>query len=295
MNQDRYIKIPEGAIRKANEIGILKDLEFYYQLKVVNEEGFFPNGSVARLIQGQYKIAQSSIWRKIKTLSKLDLIRKEENGYRLVKYDKLFSILGYDLKYQTVKKRQGTFKIFKLSLDKIDELISHTAKEEIDLNLNRQAYKVYKKVMEQSRFKKLLRKECTQPISLTEAKGFIDRLYKKIDKVAHFKETQESISAIQYIKASGKYSADNTDYCNLDITLSNRGITNLLGFKTTLKGFQIQNRLVELNLIKSTKRKVYVESFDLTYKEFRAKFKDPSYRLKDSMIYRILPNKITVL
>ncbi len=274
---------------------ILKDLEFYYQLKVINEEGFFPFGKVASIIQKKYSIAQSSVWRKIKRLSNLELIRKEEDGYRLVKYDTLFSILGYDLTYQKTKNRTGKFKIFKLSLNKIDNLISHTATAEIDLNLKRQQFKVYKKVMEQSRFKKLLRKECTQPVSLTGAKGLIERLYKLTDKVAHLKETKESIKVKEYMEACGKMSADETEHCNLDITISNRGITKLLGFKTSLKGFQLQKSLVKLNLISSSKRRMYIGSSDLTYKEFRAEFKDPSYRLEDSIIYRVLPNKITVL
>jgi len=295
LKDKRYIKVPEGAIRLANELGILVDLKFYYQLKVINEEGCFKKGSVVPLIQKNYNFSQSSIWRKIKRLSKLGLINKDKNSYHLVRYDKLFEILGYDLTQNNKTKRIGNFKIFKLSLKKIDNLIAYVAKEEIDLNLDRQAYQVWQKIRSNSEFKKLLRKERTQPRSLKDIRGFIDKLYNNSNKVESIENTKQSKIATRYIEESKKHSLKNNSYCNLDITLSNRGIAKLLGFRTTLKGFQLQTLLNKLNLIKSNKRDIFIKTTNQTYKEFRNEFKDPTYRLVDSIIMKRISNKIIIL
>ena len=295
MNKNRYIKVPEGAIKAANELGILKDVEFYYQLKVLNEEGFFPKGSIVSSIKRKYKTGQSTIWRKIRRLLDIGLIRKDAEGYRICKYDTLFSILGYDMTYDISKQRRGNFKIFKLSLNQIDKMILHVAKEEIDLNLKRQVYKTWAKIKKNKGFKKLLRKECTQALSFNEIRALIERLFNKVNKVDYIKSINESKEAYQYAKMSEKHSMDDLNYVNLDITLTNRTISKLMGYKTSLKGFQIQKALVELKLIRSEKREFYLGTTTLTYKQFRKEFKDPTIRMVDSALYKRMPNKIKVL
>ncbi len=276
-------------------MGILKDLEFYYQLKVLNEEGYFKKGNITPQIQQHYKLSQSSIWRKIRRLLNLGLIRKGKSGYRLVRYDTLFTVLGYDLSFNYKRNRIGNFKIFKVDLNKIDHWILYIAKEEIDLNFDRQAFRIWKKIRKDNHFKQLLRKERTQLHSLRDIRSFIERLYNQTDKVDHLKEVEFSKNIQRYIDLTAKDSSTDKIPINLDITLSNWGISKLLGYKTTLKGFQIQKLLNKMNLIKSQKREVYLGTTSLTLNEFRKKYKDPLFRLDGSSIYRVLPNKIVVL
>lgn len=288
-NNSRYIKIPLGGIKAANELGILKDVEFFYQLKVINEEGFFRKNHIVHEVQKRYKFAQSSIWRKLKRLQKLGLVRKNRTGYRLVSYNTLFEILKFDMTYNYCRKRKGKFRILKLGLNKIDQMILYVAKDEIEANLNKQAYVVYRRIRKQDRFKELLRKERTQSIIET-----INALYNTIDKVEYQKEIENSREIEKFAELNAKRDYDET-LPNLDITLSTGGVARLLGFQASSKGHQILKSLNDLNLVQSLKRELYLGTTSLNYMQFRRRFKHTAYRLVDSCIYRTLPNKLVIL
>lgn len=289
------LKIPEGAIRRANELDCLKDLEFYYELKALRDNGFFRKGEIVSLVKKNYGTSESSVWRKIKRLLNIKLVRRYREGYRLVNYDTLFEYLGYDLEYNFIRERKGSFKIFKIDKRNVSELITYTAKEEIKLNLTRQAFKVFKSVSKQDRFKELHRNHTQiKPKSLKEIQFIIDELYKGIDKVEYLREIKASKDLTKYIEMTQKTDIEN-EYVNLDIALSNRGIAKLLGYKSQESGFKIQKRLVELGLIQSQKRQMYLGRTSLSSTQFKKQNKDKSCKYNGGYIVKNIPNKIVVL
>jgi len=142
MNKQRYIKVPEGIIAKANEQGLISQLQFYYELKAARVDGYFIN------ILQAVDYSQSYIYKNIDKLLVLGWIRKEGTNYQLVKYDDLFKYFNYDLMLKLKNKtiRRGNFKIFKISVDKLKEFIIYIAYEEIKLNFARQKYAIKQKL-----------------------------------------------------------------------------------------------------------------------------------------------------
>ena len=133
----------EGLFNKARAKGILSDVKFYYKLKSIVNHGFFQKSEIIEIYLAQFKGSKSFTYRKLDRLLTLGLIRKD-NGYRLIKYDDLFLLLGYDMTRKN-SKRLGNFKIHMISSDHVGNLEGHLCVEEMKLKMRRQQWIIDKR------------------------------------------------------------------------------------------------------------------------------------------------------
>lgn len=130
----KYIKVPEGLIRKANQMGILHIISFWYELKSKKREGRFLKSELFNL-----GYSQSYVYKLINSLKNLNLIKDNTSSIQLCKYDDMFLELGFDLTPKDYG-RKGKFKIFKVRYSK-PYFIEYIAKEEIKLLFARQTFR----------------------------------------------------------------------------------------------------------------------------------------------------------
>ncbi len=144
----RVVKVPEGCLQRASNLQIRNEVLIYYKLKTVNIQGYFRNGAGIKQIIKHLGADDRTIRRWFRSLHSLGLLYKDDNGYGLVKYDKLYQILGYDLteNNKTRRTRAGSFKIFKVPTSSVSKLIIAVAKEEIALNIARQDKRIERKL-----------------------------------------------------------------------------------------------------------------------------------------------------
>lgn len=95
-NPHYLLKIPTGAFAAANELGILSDLVYYYQLKSMNINGVFRRGCIKNIAQ-KYECSESSIRKKMRRLIDMGWIRSNDGNHYLRKYDVVFATLGYNI------------------------------------------------------------------------------------------------------------------------------------------------------------------------------------------------------
>lgn len=268
---NKNIKIPEGLIRKANEKGLFSHLKYYYILKCNRISGFFEDKDILLCFKKDCGLSEGTAKNEIRKLISLNWIRKEFNGYSLIKYDKLFEYFNYnlDLKYNKNNNtiRKGKFKIFKIEITKIKEsfgrhLENHVCLEELKLNLNRQKYVLLKK-LRKTGFKSLIQKT----------------------KIGHCFDIKEIIDLTI------------SNGINLDISLSIRKISDILGFKSPSKGYKIQKFLEFNGYIGITRRKneFISNAWDMMnmYNTLKRKIKGGLY-IKGGILYYTAPNLIHI-
>jgi len=280
-NTKILLKVPEGLIRKANEEKILNDVIFYYQLKSLTIEGHFKKNGLIRLVQSKFRISESSIWRKVKKLVELGYLIKSKEGYSLIRYDAFFKSLHYDIAVCTKSKsifgtmvrykRRGSFKIFKILVQNLDNFLSYIAYEEIKLNFQKQEYNICKS---------------SNNLSLLIPKKKLN-YYQYINKLLQMKLQNH------YIKTKMKHQFIN--FINTDVTLSCLGLSKLLGFLSSRSGYLIEKNLVKLGLIDIQKRLVLYETNPFMFRKSGLGDVCNNFLCKQSLIYYNLPNKIFLL
>lgn len=157
------VKVPEGLLKKANSEGILHLVQFWYLLKSKENSGHFKE---LKDIHKHSKETLSSTYKKVNKLIKLNWIKKDSVGYKLVSYDTLFGLLGYNMVLKECKKgfRRGKFKIFKI---KISDFKQSIYLQEIKLNFQRQKYQIAKKLLTQKRAKVDATKRVNKEVTLS--------------------------------------------------------------------------------------------------------------------------------
>lgn len=202
-----FIKCPVGLVKKANEQDLLSPLLFYFQLKGINKTSSFNKEEFYQICRNYTNLSKSAIYTNITKLKELTWIKEINNKIILCKYDYLFQYFGFDLtlrKRKGLKNRKGTFKILKISTSRIKQLFLEICKLEIKQNILTQYRALNYKV-------KLLRKKSSLSNKLVD----------------------NSNIARKFLKSQ----------INFDITLSARGISRILGFKSPCTGFSIAKKL----------------------------------------------------
>jgi len=261
---------------------VLNDVVFYYQLKMINEQGFFAKGSISTL---DVPYSKPSIWRKIKRLVQLDLIKVNKNGYQLKKYDTLFQFLGYNLTKEN--NRKGTFKIHRVPFTQCTDLKHLFAFLDIRDNLNKQTKTAYRRLLQSNQYtgQNLY---CT---SLSEKKQLLSNIVKN-NTVQMINSNDHNKQLCDFRDAFGKQVKDK--YCNPDITLSLKGVCSILGLTSCSSAYAIVKQLVKQKRVLSSRRKVFITTTSLTYKEIVAKY-GYKYSLQGSMLFRNLSNKLVCI
>lgn len=281
-----YLKIAQGCYGKSVQLGILNQVEFYYSLKKIHSNGFFENGTLVNTIQRHIGYTNSTIWKKVKQLTSLGLMYKHKQGYRLASYDKLFSILGYDI--TTGEHRKGTFKIHKIPTNTINDIKSWLALVDIRDNLNAQTHKAHYNLHKDKRYQ--YTENNLHCASLRDKRQILNHVAKKTVQMIQFNE--ESIMAVQLQQAYCKRDDDKV-YCNPDVTLSLKGICRILGLSNTSSAHNIVQRMKINQLISVQSRMVRVGSTCIDYDTYIKQYSD-LYILKQGVLWRRVPNKITV-
>lgn len=134
------VKVPEGCLAKAADLKLREEVLLYYKLKPVFDHGYFECGLGVRMAATKMCLSERTVSRWITRLINVGFMYNDGSGYGLVKYDRLFELLGYNISKHKKKSRLGSFKIHKIKVESIDEMIVAIAKEEIQLNQSRQEY-----------------------------------------------------------------------------------------------------------------------------------------------------------
>jgi biotin operon repressor len=273
-NPTKYLKVPEGLIKKCNEQKLLKEVMFYYMLKSLTIEGRIYKGRVSSSLISKLGIAEGSVWRKIKQLLTKGFLKDEGNYYQLISFDSLWEELGYsmDLKYgklyrgkETVinRQRKGSFKIFKISTSDISNLYYYICYEDIKLNLQRQSYAVLKHVRDliksgKLKLSKAMQKTILKRVKINDIKSFryLNHLLLSLDE-----------SCLKWFKMGIS-----------DITLSCKKIADMFGLKTPISGWEIERRLEVMKLLKVKTRKYFVSGDPAVVRNLKKQFwDDPRY------------------
>jgi hypothetical protein len=282
----KYIKIPEHCFKRANERSILNDVVFYYELKVLSDNGFFMKGSVAKLISKKLKCTENTVWKKLKRLVNLGLCNKNTNGYSLKSYDTLFSTLGYNLEKDG--HRKGSFKINKIPHTRGMKIKHQLALVDIRDNLNNQTHKAFYNLHQDKRYQ--YTENNLHCATMKDKREILESLAK--DNVRMMALNDEAIETNTFMEAMSK--DYNIKYCNPDITLSLKGVCQILGFTNTSSAFVLLKQMQENNLIEISRRLIRIGSTTMSYKEF---IKDYSrtHILRDGTLFRRLCNKVVVV
>lgn len=142
----QVIKVPEGCLKRASDMNLRSETIIYFKLKSIFDHGYFEFGKGVKIVSNKMCLSERSVRRWFNSLHNVGFIYKDSNGYGLVKYDRLYELLGYNISKHESKNRNGKFKIFKISTSHIDRLVTAIAKEEIKLNQSRQEYMIKRKL-----------------------------------------------------------------------------------------------------------------------------------------------------
>lgn len=218
MNPTKLLKVPPGAYKKANEMGILNEFLFYYSLKSINIEGCFPRGSIV-LISEKVGVSIITVKRNLKKLEVLGWLVKNGTSRNLVSYDHVFKSLGYDL---------DSLKLFRVSTDNFrDNLFV----KEIENNFKSQEAAIVNKHI----------------AKIADTEKTSSTLNKTLRK--NFNRSRELYWQIKNIRKErylGKV--------NYDVTLSCAGLSRLFGYSSSMQGHLIQKHLEKIGLIQVKKR-----------------------------------------
>lgn len=288
INPTTYLKVPEGLIKRANQLGLLSDIIFWYQLKSLNIEGKLVKGQIETSLHKKFQYSYSSIWRKIKNLIDYGWLRPEQNCYKIINYSLIFYKLGYkfgekiNIKFDSkaVKKdntlTRPLFKINKIEVNKLPYFFEYCAYEDIKLNFKKQAFVILRQIKrnpENPTYQSIIQKKILERVKLNDINSFdlINQFIIESRKDEFYKKTSD-----------------------FDITLSCQGVANLLGYNSSYSGYSIQQRLEKLGLIRIEKRKVLIETTDFfslpIYKKYKSKI--PNFVYNNGMLYYYNTNKL---
>jgi len=256
MNKQRYFKVPQGIYRKARIQGVEKPLMFWYRCKTVNTEGRLVKGTIVTQLRSITRYSNSSIRRYISKLVQLGWLIDHGSYYQLCSYDKLFACFFYDLKWNSLSKRKGSFLIFKIHFAYINHLEARIAFCELRRNLSSQR----KSLKHQYRRKKLQKRIGIQASSIQGSKN-------------------------QNAKIAEKYNSDNRP------KLSCLMLAELLGYDHASKGHELQQTLCELKWITKSNVKDFVPQF----LHHKGRLPYSVFRDRNGLTWKQLCNEINIV
>lgn len=260
---NNFLKVPEGAYRNANLCGLLTEFKFYYRLKLINEEGcFIKSPFLVNKLMSVTGYSNSYIRTILKKLVKAGFLVERKDCYQLISYNKLWKQLGISSVWNSHRGRIGSFKIFKINKNEIDTFEEAVALEELRLNFFRQKYWIKKDKPKKPR--KPTKKEMVG----RSPKTVVERLTEIKSKCF--------LNDIQY----------GVRKANPEVEISTLTFAQLLGFNTSSKGHQLQQKLKSSVLIHIVKRSI-------TF--FGKKVDEHCYPIGKGRYMRQLCNKITIL
>lgn len=294
------LKIAQGLSSIAREKGILNECVNYFKLKLHTIDGFYSDKTFTNDLRNVFECSPKHVYNIINRLVQLGFVKRNSNGYAVVSYDKFYGILGYDMTRtigKSDKVRLGSFKMHKIYKGQVVTNI----KDCIDLrmimvDLKKQLHCIKRKLSKDLRVKNAV------PINLKrgkKAKYVGLSLKEKANKYV-----ADNLIHIDKLNQSGKLIFDNeaeleintilaSKLCNLDITLSIRGIANLLGCSISY-AFYLIERMIKADKVKSVPRQYFIEHCS-SYEYFISNYDPRYYRYRDMGIYKVMANKLTIL
>jgi len=293
------LKIPSGCYKRAKSLGILNEVAFYLECKVMFPTcGYLTFKQYSRFKKEapQHLGCGRTINRKIKSLQRLGLVNKTKQGFRLASFDSLCMLLKYDMsETKTIrnKVRKGSFKIHRIPLDKIPDCSMSDLMAKLDLqdNLKAQvkaAYVKHRQSLEDDH------KEPSKGAGHKYMKEYLDvRTPDNVNIVSNSRlvkrkqQEHELLSNEKYLRG----------HANLDVTLSCAGFGRMLGTckKTAWSVFQ---RLKEANLITIKKRSVVKCSVGDMFKSVEQAHKSidkDKFHIFNGMIFHNISYKVEVV
>ena len=271
------IKIPAGCYKKAKDKNLLNEVSWYYEFKIhADQSGFI---SKKQLTQGFKRLgSRATIYNRMTRLIYCGLVKKVSNGYQIVKYDRLFELLGYDM--SKCGHRKGTFKVHKIPAKEIKNIKVWMAFVDIRDNLNNQISVVW------SKLQRLYPDRYT--VKNSHNLGTKRQILKDLTKfnVQTIKDRHQAIDDYEYAEARQIHTPQ---HLNTDITLSLSGICNILGLSNTSSAYKIVSYMEGYGLLISKRRTVMMGA------TIEDKVDNNRFYIDGSTLFARIPNKIEVV
>lgn len=258
------VKILQGAVRASNEKGLFNEFIFFSGIKSLNREGYLRRGALIKQIQEISSLSESNIRLKISKLHKLGwIIRDSAGNISLKTYDAVWNQLGL------TKKSGDNRKVFRIQCDNFEEFENLIYLKEIRDCLVKQSLKV-----------------STAKVNLQPTAEDTERKPSVPVKIGKNKLSPTDLDKLFLSEQKSILNKAERSTINYDVALSCLGIAKLFGFKSTQKGYAIQQRLRELGWIRIERRILMLGEAEEGKKLPRACFIS-----NKGIIYKQLPNK----
>lgn len=272
-----YLKIPTKLHLFCKDKNCVNEVVTYYQLKIVNSNGYFPGTTlIHKMLSEKISKSESSCYYKLRKCISTGLVKKTAYGYQLVSYDDMFELLGYNMTYYNKRKRKGFFKIHKIREDNIAEVKNWIQYVDIRDSLRKQRILLFKSLKNS--------KTHSVPLdhyTISSCKEKLDELVSR-DPVKFYSSFKDDLNTYIYTLQTGKKFKREL---NLDITLSLKGVCRVLGLTNVSSARLILERLSKNKFLKVESRIIPTSHLhpDIYYKNI------------NNQLHAILCNKIDYL
>lgn len=246
------VKIVDDLLARVNELGIKKDVEFFYSLKSKYPTSYIKKDGITKQIS-LLGYSKATFYRHLKSCIKLGFIKEYSHGYRLISYNKFFDLLRIPVSYSNRVSK----------VKDVSEVMYYAFVRGIESNLRKQEATV----KEKSKDRNSTVQNRPGTIGLDEMKSLI--------------------SKSEFLHAQGK---ENT-IVNKDVTLSIKGISRTLCMSVGM-AHKTLKIVEQMGLIDVIKRSEFVDTFFGSFKDFRDKFKSSRYQLSEGIVTYALPSLI---
>lgn len=264
------IKVPISLFKIANENGLLHVLKFYYNVKTLTIHGAFKDIDFINIIKDHLFVSYNTAKKYRSLLLKNQFAFIKDKHIHLISYDKLWELLN-------VTKFNDRYKLIYTNIENFENDICFA---EIKFNLKKQ---------EKNLQKKHINKELGYCLDAeTNAKN------RKLKKALLYNMNCKSKIQEQFKKIQTQL--DSLLDINYQITLSCKGIAQILGFKSGSMGHSIIKRLISLNCLKSVAQRALKIANNVSKNAFNYMQLDSSFFLtKNNVLMKFLPNLITII
>jgi len=254
-----WLKVPEGLSKIGRDRGILKQIEFYYKLKPILTTGSFQKKGMVTFIKKYHDISKSTIHLRMNELVKLGFAVDYGKRYNLIAYDKLFDLLGYDIKYRWKGRqypRRGDFGITKI----VSEYSQANLTDAIDLTAIKRIISQQLRMLALKNIKASYKTDGdTYQISANQIKSEISQItsnygYSKWLEV--FDLTGIQVTDLLPANIEEAFTAKNEkgQEMNYIVGVSNRKICSILGYRSNKSIVDLKNRCAKNDMLIVTNR-----------------------------------------
>lgn len=265
-NKINSVKVLQGAAKAANEKNLFAEFIFFTGIKSLTREGYLKRGRLINQIKSISSLSESNIRLKVSKLQKLGWIDRDSKGnISLKKYDTIWNQLGLS------KITGDNKKVFRIQCDNFEEFENLIYLKEIRDCLVKQSLKV-----------------STIKVNLQPTFEDTERKPSVIAKVRKKKLTPKELEDLFLSEQKTILNKNEGSRINYDVALSCLGVAKLFGFKSTQKGYTIQQKLKELGWIRIEKRLLMLGEV-----EEGKKLPKSCFVSNRGIVYKQLPNKFT--